>query len=77
MYPFGVVVVVGVEEVEMAAQDLSCAISPRTYGVFNSILLSLPRSTVHKFIKFLRILIHTRNIYINAFIILSRVITMI
>jgi hypothetical protein len=65
-------VVVDVEEVEVAAQGLCCAISPRTYGVFNSISIHLPRSTGHKFSKFLEIFFCTRNTYTNAAIILSR-----
>ena len=45
--------------------------------VFNSISLCLPCSTFQKFIKFLGIFPYTCNTYINAIVILSRVITII
>jgi hypothetical protein len=76
MYPLGAVVV-GRGSGRSGSAKLSCTISPRTYGIFNSISLCLPHSTFHKFIKFLEIFLYTRNTYINAFIILFRVITVI
>jgi hypothetical protein len=65
------------KEIEVAAQGHSRAISTWTYGVFNSISVCLPRSTLHKFIKFLKIFLYTHNTYTNAVTILLRVVTII
>ena len=69
------VVVVDVDE-QRGPSDASRD-HPRTYGVFNSISIRLPRSAFHKLFKFLVIFICILYTYQNAFVILSGAISVI
>jgi hypothetical protein len=58
--------VVDVEEEVVAAQVLSRAITSRSYGVFNSISLCLPRSLFHRHSRIMKIFLYTPYIQNNV-----------
>jgi hypothetical protein len=66
-----------VEEKRLEAARPSRAITSRTYGVFNSIPVYLPHSTIQKLFKLLKIFRYILDTYQNGSRILSRAINVV